>query len=130
LTLYSSTSPDRIKRTLLPSIEISPALSRILALGESVDRGPVTVSFPLTPAPPQRTGRIAERFLEDVRALALLTGVLRPTENAVTRKRSLTLLATVEVSNKPSLVAAPSSRWKTQRNSAPLAVGMTASLSA
>ena len=37
-------------------------------------------------------------------------GVTRPTAIAVTRKRSLTVLVTVEVNHKPSGVASPSSR--------------------
>ena len=39
--------------------------------------------------------------------------VFGSTSTAVTRKRSLTVLVTVEVNHKPSGVASPSSRWKT-----------------
>jgi len=45
----------------------------------------------------------------------------------VPRILSFTALLTVEVSHKPSRVASPSSRWNTQRNRAPSAVGLTLS---
>src|SRR6266436_521745 len=51
----------------------------------------------------------------------------RPTAVATTRKRSFTPLVTVETTHNPSLVASPSSRWKTQRNPAPFGVAATAS---
>ena len=54
-------------------------------------------------------------------------GVTRPTSAASKRKLSVTPLETVDVSHKPSRVASPSSRWNTQRNRAPSAVGTTAS---
>src|SRR5436309_16021231 len=41
------------------------------------------------------------------------------------RKRSFTLLVTVEVSHKPSQVVSPSSFWKTQRKCAPSGAGST-----
>jgi hypothetical protein len=50
----------------------------------------------------------------------------RRTAAAITRKRSFNPFVTVEVSHKPSRVASPSSRWKTQHNRAPSAVGTTA----
>src|SRR6266446_3247602 len=99
LTVYSSTSPGRVKRAIWPSMVTEPALPRSLGLGDSVDLGLVAVSFPLTPAL-----SLGER--EDPTALfgssiGLLAVIARPTENAVTRKRSLTVPlggVTVEVS--------------------------------
>ena len=106
LTVYSSVSPGRINRTVWPSMETAPL------------RGSATA--PWTAAVLCRFGS-ASKAPEDWRSPK------RPTSAAVTQKRSFTALVTVEISHKPSRVASPSSRWKTQRNRAPSPLGMIAS---
>src|SRR5438445_15602 len=49
-----------------------------------------------------------------------------PTAVGITLNLPVWLPSTVEVSHSPSLVASPSSRWKTQRSRAPVPVGVTA----
>src|SRR6266446_8085839 len=132
LTVYSSTSPGRVKRAIWPSMVTEPALPRSLGLGDSVDLGLVAVSFPLTPALSLGEREDPTALFGGCSSIGLLAVIARPTENAVTRKRSLTVPLggmTIEVSHKPSRVTWPSSRWKTQRNRAlPLCgVGLTAS---